>query len=931
MCIRKFGPPFAAVLLAASLLAACDEGPRGNAGERLKQAETHYQAGRIRAAMIEAKNSLQIDSGSSAARFLLGRIYLDMGDGSAAEIELERAHGGGNADLITLYAGEARLMQGKYSQVLEQMTAERADASSDPAAAWTLRGMAALGLDNPAGADTAFAQALKHDPKKTKALLGAARAAMAVNDSNRALGLTEQALTAAPKDPWALIMRGDVTFAKGDYAESQKTFESVIAMSRGDLSEPSARLGLARAQIASGKFEPAIRELDLLLKSSPNNLSANYLRALAAYQTGDYATARTRIDNVFRFVRDHRPSVLLAGAVSFALGQYEQALAHLGRFVDAVPDHFHARKLLATAQLRVGHAGEAIKTLKPALEAAGEDVEILQLIGAASARAGDVASAGRYFERVVAQRPDNAQARLALGLAHAASGDSAQAIEDLETALRHNPDLDQAAIALFLTHVRSKDFEHAMALARRLQEHQPRKSLGTTLIGIAHLLLEREGEAIAAFDAALKIDPTDANARTQLAMVAVRRGQLPQAKAHLEKALEHRPKDLMTNVRMAWVEALSGQVGVARERLQATHASHPNAVLPRVFLARFHLLENKPQEALALAEPMLQANPNDPALLEVVGQAQLSLGVTSDAVRTLRTWTTVRPDSSQAHYLLSLAYAGTREMSRQLTALESAVRLNPKHVPARLRLARLLAADGKVDAADRAITEIAAAHPDDPLVLEAAGDVAALSRRYPAAVAAFKKAFERAPNPQIALKLAQVQIWDKDQPGAEKTLTDWLARTPSDLAARLQLAAMYMQTKRLPLARDHLTEAVRLAPKSVAAQNDLAWVLYRLGDLDKARTHAQRAADLDPGNPLVQDTLGIVALKQGDVARALDLLQTASRAQPKNPMVGFHLAEALAQSGEVAEAKALLKTVLANGGNFEDRAKAEELLRKLPG
>jgi putative PEP-CTERM system TPR-repeat lipoprotein len=470
-----------------------------------------------------------------------------------------------------------------------------------------------------------------------------------------------------------------------------------------------------------------------------------------------------------------------------------------------------------------------------------------------------------------------------------------------------------------------------MAVARRLQEHQPRKSLGLTLIGIAHLLEQREDEAVAAFNQALKIDATDANARTQLALVAVRRGQLEQGKEHLEKALEFRPKDMMTSLRLAWVEALLGRADAARERLKRTQAEHPDAVLPRVFLARFNLLEGKAQEALALAEPMLQSNPSDPFLLEVVGQAQLSLGVHSDAVRTLKALAAARPDSSQAHYLLALAYAGTRETSRQLSALETAVRLEPKHLLARLRLARLLAAENKVDDADREIAAAIATHPNEPLVAEAAGDVAAISRRYPIAAAAFKKAFERAPSPQLALKLTQVQIWATDMPGAEKTLVDWLAKTPSDLTARLQLAALYSQTNRLPRARDQLTEAARLGPQSVAAHNDLAWVLYRLGDLAKARTHAQRAIDLDPGNPLVQDTLGIVALKQGDTARALELLRHAIRGQPKNPNVGFHLAAALAQSGEVAEAKDMLRAVLANGGNFEERGQAEDLLRQLPG
>ena len=81
-----------AVLLASTILAACDEvSETGNVDELMQRASERRAAGKIRASIIDLKTILQKSPKNADARLLLGQVYLDIGDGEAAEKEAGQA------------------------------------------------------------------------------------------------------------------------------------------------------------------------------------------------------------------------------------------------------------------------------------------------------------------------------------------------------------------------------------------------------------------------------------------------------------------------------------------------------------------------------------------------------------------------------------------------------------------------------------------------------------------------------------------------------------------------------------------------------------------------------------------------------------------------------------------------------------------------
>src|SRR5947209_145284 len=133
-----------ACLLWMPLLASCDS---KSAEKYIREAEAERAAGKITAAIIDAKNALRKEPKNLEARVLLARFYLDLPDPASAEVELQRARqDGADATLIAKPLADAELMLGK--PLLAMKETEIADTAAAPLKASLLaaRGVALMAI-----------------------------------------------------------------------------------------------------------------------------------------------------------------------------------------------------------------------------------------------------------------------------------------------------------------------------------------------------------------------------------------------------------------------------------------------------------------------------------------------------------------------------------------------------------------------------------------------------------------------------------------------------------------------------------------------------------------------------------------------------------------------------------------------------------------
>jgi putative PEP-CTERM system TPR-repeat lipoprotein len=783
-----------------------------------------------------------------------------------------------------------------------------------------------MALGQVENAKQALDAGAKLDAHSVDILASMARYALVTGDLASARKQLSEAQQQDPGSTTLDDLEGTIAFARQDFAASEGAYKKMMTAAPWSL---VARLGLARAQIADRHQQDAIPNLAVVLKAAPNAASANYLRALAAFQENDFTTAQTHIQRSLNVAKDSPPTLLLAGATSYALHQYEQANAYLSQYIYLVPQNVQARKLLGAAQLALGRSADAVKTLTPAADKASEDAQLLALIGTASARTGDLVAANRYFGKALEQQPGNAALRTEMGITQMALGQTDAGVTALEEASREDPKAVRADTALFINYLREKEYDKALAVAERIKSTHPDQPAGFDFAGAVQLAKADDAGAHAQFSKARELRLGDPIASRSLAALSIRSGDMAGATQYYDEEIQANPNDVTAAISLAGLQEQQGKRQEAKVTLQKAIERNPDNPAPATMLGRVDIVERKYQDALNTIEPTLAKNPKDPALLEVAGQAQLALGNTAAALGSFSKLADALPQMGAGHRYLAETYLAANNPDSALAEAQKSIAADPNGAQAKVTLARALMAKRRYEDASKLLDQLGADYPRDPGVADLQGSVALAAARPADAVASYKKAVALADNATSRAHLAMAQAKAGHSEDAEKTLTEWLDGHPDDLMPQELLGDIYISAKRWDEAQSRYEAVLKKAPNTAAAENNLAWLMYRKGDASGALSHARHAASLAPDDPRVLDTFGMALLQNQQASDAVVTLKKASGAAPDSPEIQFHFAQALAGAGNKGKARDVLRALLSTTRSFDDREKAQQLLQEL--
>jgi putative PEP-CTERM system TPR-repeat lipoprotein len=724
-----------------------------------------------------------------------------------------------------------------------------------------------------------------------------------------------------------LELKGDVEFARGVYAASEAAYAKILELWP---QEAKSRLAIARAELAIGKTAEAIKNIDFVLEVNSAHLGAVYLRAVAALEAKDYGTARIHSDTILR-AAPHAPTFLLAGTASYARGQFQQAEDHLDRFLQAVPASEAARRLLAAAATRLGQDDRAAQVLQAVGEKEVSDSDLMAEIRDALAKAGDYDSATRNLQRL-------ADLHFGVGSRHGSGGFKAVAldimnegVQEPEPAGRPAPTADRAAVARVIELLRAGQNDEAVVAAEAVQAAHPEVPDLLVLAGLARAVQGDIRKATEYLECAVALRPADPRSSRVLAVLAVRNGDIAGARKRLEAVLQKHPGHPGTSAMLADLEARAGRPGAGIAHLEHAIAKNPSAIELNLPLARLYYMQREFERVLTTIEPLLSRFPTDPALLELVGKAEVGAGKYANAVSTLKALVEAKPDSIEAHLLLANAYASLPDAEAARKELDAVLAQSPNHREARIMLARLAVNARWFDLAEKLVAELRVAYRDEPSVSEIEGGLRMVQQRPREAVGPFRKAYEKCPSPNRVILLARAQWAAGEREAAEKTFQEWLDDHPDDRTVRFAYAGYLGSLNRLESARFEYQTLVDQSPDDPVARNELAYFLIKLGEPLVAVEHARRAIDLSPENANIIDTLASALLAKGDTGEAVELFHRALVLAPDNRTIRYHFAKALAHQGDANAAKQELGKILVDAKPFDERADAEKLLQLLGG
>ncbi|KQP21151.1 XrtA/PEP-CTERM system TPR-repeat protein PrsT [Pseudorhodoferax sp. Leaf265] len=912
---------FATIAVAAALLlAGCGDSPEA----LLSSAKDYMAKNDYKAATIQIKNVLQKQPDSGEARRLLGLALLASGDASAAEIELSKARDLKQPpDQVLPKLAQALLMQGKNKKVIEDFANTQLSSPDAISELQTALASAYSAERNQAASAQALEKALAADPQNQGALLLQARSKLAARDTEGAIAVLDGVLQRNAKNADAWRIKGDIQqYVLRVPDEAAASYRKSIEAQPGDVRGYFGLVGMLTRQ---AKLDDAEKEMAALRKLAPKHPEAIYLDAQLAYAKKDFPKARQLAQDLLRVVPTNARALELAGGIDLQRNALVTAEEYLAKAVQGDGSLEMARRWLAMTYLRSGQAAKAQATLAPVVNDSTNDATLLSLAGEIQLMSGDARKAEEYFARASKLDPSDGRKRTALAMTQMASGKLEAGLEQLQD-IAATDQGTSADMALISTLVRRNELDKALAAIDRLEKKTPNVPLtGQLRAGVLMAKNDLAG-ARKSYEASLAINPNFFPSVAGLAVLDLADKKPEQARKRFEDLLAREPKN--SRAMLALAEAYARQPGDHTKQIgdllaRAVQAD-PTEVAPRVMLVDHLLRQQDMKQAVSVAQAGVAALPDNAAMLDAAGRAQMAAGDTNQGLTTLARVVALQPQSTVPLVRLADAQMVTKDAVAAEQTLRKALDLQPNLIEAQRRIIALRNEQGRMADAVALARTVQKQRPTEPIGFLLEGDARMAGKDPANALTAYQAGLKIAPAPELMVRVLSNLRSTGRNADAERQANSWRQSQPKDMVVPMFLAETAMSDKRLADAEKLYKDVIKAQPSNAVAYNNLAWVSSEL-KRDNAIAYAEKANELAPDQPAFIDTLAMLLADKQDYKKAIELQTKAMGLQANNLLFKLNMAKIYAKAGQKTEARQLLDELAKQGDKFAGQAEVEKL------
>jgi putative PEP-CTERM system TPR-repeat lipoprotein len=898
-----------------------------------EDALTRYEQNDMPGAVIQLKNALQIDKGMLPVHVLLGKALLANGEMIAAEAAFNEALrlGVDRAEVIVPLAQAVNGL-GRPQDVLDDVRfpveglprVTRADLL-------LVKAGAAGDLGKPREAMVAILAARALQPDAPESWLSEVPMRIRARQFSEARSAADRAVSLAPAAAEPLYVRGSVEHAAGSVAAALDYYERALKLKPAHLESLVARAGI---YLDLGRTDEARADLEALRNTAPRDPRATYLRALLAERQGSAGEARTALADVTALLDPvpmdsmrYRPQLLMLGGLShFGLGQLEKAKPYLEMIQRDQPSS-PAAKLLGRMHVMDRSFDRAVEVLGAYLRSQPRDVQAQLLLADAHLAQGRHARAVQVLQSAL-EANDVPRLRAALGLALVRADRPSEALPYLEAAYRQDPAPLGSGMALANLYLRAHQPRRAADVASALLKRHPEHAPLQILMGAVHAQLGDAVRARAAFDKALSLQPGMAEATLNLARLDVQDKNIAAALQRLDQLLAREPQHVEALMERGLLAERQGRNDEAAGfYARAFDHSGPQDLKPGLMLITHYLRTDRVSAAAKAVEQLTLKAPDHLS----VHMANARVAMAAKDLASTKAYLTRASRAAEFDPELQVQVARLQMQAQDPKGaqygLEKALKTAPDHLIAQAMMVEAEIALGQLAEAEQRSRTLVSKYPRLAPVQALVGDVAAARGLLPAALTAYRRAHELAPDSISLLRVYRVMQRD-DAAGGRRFLQQWLKKHPDDVEVLQALAGAYAREGDFVAAKSTYTQVLQRQPDNADALNNLAHVLIRLND-PGAMQVADRALALRPETPHVLGTAGWAAFQAGQSDRALQLLRDARLRDPSNAETRFYLATVLASAGRSAEARRELEVALGSGHGFASADAARTLLDRL--
>jgi len=246
----------------------------------------------------------------------------------------------------------------------------------------------------------------------------------------------EKVLHESPRQPDALLLKGEIALGQREGKEAVQAFRTVLK-DNPNLSTVQSLLG--QGHLLSGEFELAHESFEKAIGLNPRQLDAGMALARLSAQSGELQKAQDYLESILKETPENLETLGFLFKVHVAQKQWHKAEQILTRLREAHGSPYAidvAEGLLAQARQQWDRS---IQAFERALKAKPDELTPLAAIVKQELHRKRVTHVQRYLEKLLDQRPDHPFASGLLGIVLAQQKDLAAALSAYQTQTKSNP------------------------------------------------------------------------------------------------------------------------------------------------------------------------------------------------------------------------------------------------------------------------------------------------------------------------------------------------------------------------------------------------------------------------------------------------------------------------------------------------------------
>lgn len=535
-------------------------------------------------------------------------------------------------------------------------------------------------------------------------------------------------------DPALLQLAGEVHLLNGDAKRAEEYFTRSTAQ---DPQDPRKRTALAMTQMATGKLEAGLEQLQEIASSDKGT-------------TADLALISTLLRR----------------------NELKKAMTAIDALEKKTPNDPTAPHLRGRTQLAMGDAAAARKSFDGALAHNPQYMPAVMSIAALDIAENKVQDARKRFEAVVAKEPQNARALMALAEIRAREPDAKEAVLALlNKAVAADPNDPGARVLLVDYLLQQRDPKQALTAAQAALAVMPEKADILGAAGRAQMAAGETNQGLTTLGRAAALQPKSPGALVRLADAQVAAKNQSAAEQSLRRALTLQPNYLDAQQRLISLRLSQGATADAVKLARQVQQQRPKE--PAGFLLEGDTYRSSKDNPKAVAAYQAGLKQSDaPDLLVRLHATLVDMGKAAEADRYSTAWLQEHPkDVVVPMYLGDFALARSDVAGAEKHYLH-VIKQQPANAVALNNLAWVTAQlkkDGAIAYAEKA-NELA---PNQPAMMDTLAMLFAEKQDYKKAIELQTKVLSlRSQNPSFKLNMARIYAMSGDKEQARKHLDE---------------------------------------------------------------------------------------------------------------------------------------------------------------